>query len=494
MALEWAEAAARAFDPPPPPRWGDPGEMARYLDPKTVQTAALDIIDAALVEAFNTPDARLIIQMSPQEGKSQRASRRFPLWALTQNPDLRIAIASYEANVARRWGRAIRDDIAVSSSDLGLRVRQDLSAQHEWQLEGHAGGVFTAGVGGAMTGRPVDLMVIDDPVKGREQADSLTFRERAWDWWQETAATRLAPGAPVILVLTRWHEDDLAGRLLAAEDGHLWKVVSIPAQCEDEATDPLRRKLGEFMESARRRTREQWEAIKTRATQRTWAALYQQRPAPVEGAVWKSVWIDANRGKTGEFHGRVNRIVVSIDPAAKSKKTSDMTGIVVVGTDTDGVGWVLDDRTTKGTPNEWASAAWQAVLDWDAHEIVVEVNQGGEMVLDVLNTAWWAMHRQRPATRLKPRVTPVTATTSKRTRAEGLAARYETNQVRHAADGTDRLSKLEDQMLTWTGDGDSPDRIDALVHGLTALMLPDQAKGTHAVRPTQQRWAGMRGR
>ncbi len=88
----------------------------------------------------------------------------------------------------------------------------------------------------------------------------------------------------------------------------------------------------------------------------------------------------------------------------------------------------------------------------------------------------------------------MTATTSKRTRAEGLAARYETNQVRHAADGTDRLTKLEDQMLTWTGDGDSPDRIDALVHGLTALMLPDQAKGTHAVRPTQQRWAGMRGR
>lgn len=494
MTLEWAEAAARAFDPPPPPRWATPGDLAQYLDPKTVQTAALDLIDAALVEAFTTPDARLILAMSPQEGKSQRASRRFPLWALTQNPDLRIAIASYEANVARRWGRAIRDDIAVSASDLGLRVRQDLSAQHEWQLEGHAGGVFTAGVGGAMTGRPVDLMVIDDPVKGREQADSITFRERAWDWWQETAATRLAPGAPVILVLTRWHEDDLAGRLLAAEDGHLWKVVSIPAQCEDEATDPLRRKVGEFMDSARRRTREQWEAIKTRATQRTWAALYQQRPAPVEGAVWKAAWISDNRGKTGEFYGHVNRIVVSIDPAAKSKKTSDMTGIVVVGTDTDGVGWVLDDRTTKGTPGEWAAAAWQAVMDWDAHEVVVEVNQGGEMVLDVLNTAWWAMHLQKPATRLKPRVTPVTATTSKRTRAEGLAVRYETGQVRHAADGTDRLSKLEDQMLTWTGDGDSPDRIDALVHGLTALMLPDQAKGTAAVRPTAQRWSRMRGR
>lgn len=134
--------------------------------------------------------------------------------------------------------------------------------------------------------------------------------------------------------------------------------------------------------------------------------------------MWKAAWIEDNRGKTGEFYGRVNRIVVSIDPAAKSEKTSDMTtGIVVVGTDTDGVGWVLDDRTTKGTPGEWAADAWQAVMDWDAHEVVVEVNQGREIVLDVLNTAWWAMHRQRPTTRLKPRVTPVTATTSKGTRA-----------------------------------------------------------------------------
>lgn len=105
-SLALLEHAARAFDPPPIPRWSTPGDMARALEPKTRQTPALDLIDQALVEAYTTPDARLVIYMPPQEGKSQRASRRFPLWALTQNPDLRVAIVSYEAGVARRWGRA----------------------------------------------------------------------------------------------------------------------------------------------------------------------------------------------------------------------------------------------------------------------------------------------------------------------------------------------------------------------------------------------------
>src|SRR5690606_37679343 len=130
------------------PRWDTPGDLARYLDPRTRNTPAMDLIDEALVEAYRTPDSRLIISLPPQEGKSQRGSRRFPLWVLTQNPDTRVAITSYESGVARRWGRAIRDDITQNQSDLGLAVRDDLSAQHEWQVAGRDGGVYTAGVGG----------------------------------------------------------------------------------------------------------------------------------------------------------------------------------------------------------------------------------------------------------------------------------------------------------------------------------------------------------
>lgn len=479
---------ARALD------WETPGALAVALDSRTIQTPALDAIDAALVEAFNTPDARLIISMPPQEGKSQRAARRFPLWALTQNPDLRIAIASYESNVARRWGRAIRDDIAQHGEKFNFAVRSDVSAQNEWQLADHDGGVFTSGVGGAMTGRAVDLMIIDDPVKGREEADSPTMREKAWDWWTDTARTRLAPGAPVILIMTRWHEDDLAGRLLASEEGADWKVISISAQCEDEKTDPLRRLVGEFMRSARQRTQSQWEKIKLGLPARTWAALYQQHPTPAEGAVWKSQWIDVHRGATGEVMHDLQRIVVSVDPAATSKKTSDMTGINVAGMDSHRRGWVLDDRTLRGTPIEWGSTVWDAVLDWNATDLVVEDNQGGEMVLEVLNAAWRAVTERRPTARLMPRIQRVHARQSKRTRAEAIAALYETGHVKHAADGTDRLAKLEHQMLSWTGEGDSPDRVDALVHGLTLLFQPHHTVANPARPQGQGRWGALRGR
>jgi predicted phage terminase large subunit-like protein len=279
---------------PPSRRWATPGELARHLDPKTRQTPMLDLLDEELVRLFDVPDGRLVVSVAPQEGKSQRTSRRFPLWALTQKPDTRIAIASYEHGVARRWGRAIRDDILVNGAELGLSVRDDLSAQHEWQLVGHEGGVYAAGIGGALTGRPVDLMIIDDPIKDRAQADSPTYRERAWDWWTDVAATRLAPGAPAVLILTRWHEDDLAGRLLAAEDGHLWRVVNIPAQADHDPnkgeTDPLGREPGEYLQSARGRTREQWEAIKVRSGSRTWASLYQGRPAPAAGDIFLREW------------------------------------------------------------------------------------------------------------------------------------------------------------------------------------------------------------
>lgn len=274
--------------------WATPGELAHLLDPRTVQTPALDLIDQALVELAETPDGRLIIVMPPQEGKSQRVTRRFPTAVLKKNPDTRIAIASYEASVARRWGRAIRDDINANSDVLQMQIRRDLSGQSEWQLTGYDGGVFTVGIGGGITGRPVDLLIIDDPIKGRAQADSEVYRQAVWDWWLDSGATRLAPGAPVALILTRWHDDDLAGRLLAAEDGHLWKVLRIPAQADHDPeqgeTDPLGREVGEWLESARGRTVEQWEAIKTRSGSRTFSALYQGRPSSAAGTIFQREW------------------------------------------------------------------------------------------------------------------------------------------------------------------------------------------------------------
>lgn len=275
------EYAARAFEPPAR-RWSTPGDLAAHINPATVRTPALDLIDTELVRLLDQPDGRLIITMPPQEGKSTRAAADFPVWALTQDPDLRIVTASYAQSLANRNGRAIRRRI-TEHPDLGLRIAADNGAVGDWTLDSHDGGVLSVGIGSGLTGRPADLMVIDDPISNREQADSKVYRDRAWDWWTDVASTRLAPGAPVVLILTRWHHDDLAGRLLAAEDGHLWRVVNIPAQCVDPDTDPLDRELEEFMQSARGRTTAQWAAVKVRVGSRTWASLYQGNPTPDQG-------------------------------------------------------------------------------------------------------------------------------------------------------------------------------------------------------------------
>lgn len=324
------EHAARAFElrAPDPVReqvdadsWRTPGTLAKRLNPATVQTPALDLVDAALQQLVDTPDGRLIIEMPPQEGKSTRVAKDFVLWVLKHRPWTRCVGGSYGQGLANRNGRAIRN-IIRSNPDLGLQLAADNGSASEWQLAGHEGGLVSVGIGAGLTGRPADLMVIDDPIKDRKEADSETYRQAVWDWWTDVASTRLAPGAPVVLILTRWHEDDLAGRLLAAEDGHLWKVLRIPAVADHDPekgeTDPLGRDPGEYLESARGRTPEQWQAIKTRVGSRTWNALYQGRPTSAEGTIFlrekwqfydQPLWVERPDG---------TRIITHFDDALQS--------------------------------------------------------------------------------------------------------------------------------------------------------------------------------
>ena len=278
QALE--EQVAEAARPPQ-----SLGEFTSSVDPANVQTPALELLDEKLAAVARGEIKRLIISLPPQEGKSQRVSRRFPAWMLKRNPELRIAITSYELGVARRWGRQIRNDIA-EHPEIGLKVRSDTAAAHEWQLEGHEGGVYSVGIGGPLTGRPVDLLIIDDPVKDAAQAASETSRAANWDWWTHVARTRFATDTAVVVIMTRWHEDDLAGKLIA---GGGWEVVNIPAQAESEE-DPLGREPGEYLESTRGRTAEEWEEIKRDVGPRVWGALYQGNPSPADGDMLKRGW------------------------------------------------------------------------------------------------------------------------------------------------------------------------------------------------------------
>ncbi|WP_220138500.1 terminase large subunit domain-containing protein, partial [Nocardioides massiliensis] len=225
------EQAARAFELRAPnpvleqadvDSWRTPGTLAARLTRSTVQTPALALVDDELQRLMDTPDGRLIITMPPQEGKSTRVAKDFPTWVLKHRPWTRIVGASYGQGLANRNGRAIRNLIA-SNPELGMSIAADNGSASEWQLAGQDGGLVSVGIGAGLTGRPADLMIIDDPIKDRKEADSEVYRQSVWDWWTDVASTRLAPGAQVVLILTRWHDDDLAGRLLAAEDGHLWR-------------------------------------------------------------------------------------------------------------------------------------------------------------------------------------------------------------------------------------------------------------------------------
>lgn len=467
---DWAEYAARAFEAPRR-RWAAPGVMAQALDTKTVQTPALDLIDEELVRLLDTPDGRLIISMPPQEGKSQRTSRRFPLWALTQNPDLRIAIASYELGVARRWGRAIRDDITTHGTDLGLSIRPDLSAQHEWQLDGHEGGVYSAGVGGALTGRPVDLAIIDDPIKDRLQADSKLYRDRVWDWWTDVMATRLAPGAPVVLILTRWHHDDLAGRLLAAEDGHLWRVVNIPAQAEDD-DDPLDRELGEFMESARGRTEQQWAAIKVRSGTRTWGALYQGNPTPDTGNLFpvdgwarydRPLWIKRDDGARiiPGINPEVEELVQSWDFTFKDTKSADyVVGQVWLRRGPDA--YLLDMVRRRASFTESCQMMLDLTTRWpQAIAKLVEDKANGPAIMNALRTQVGGL-------------IPVEPEGSKYARAVAVSPLVESKNV-HLPDptlveGTAWVTDLTEEARDFP-QGTHDDTVDALSQAVHRLLL-----------------------
>lgn len=285
-----------------------PGALASFIDPRTVQTPALDILDEALKDAANGVAPRLIFTMPPQEGKTTRVSRTFPLWLLRRNPDLRIGIVSYAQDLAVASAAMVKLDIEMHP-ELGMALRKDSRRKDEWKVEGHDGGIIARGIGGGLTGRPVDVMIIDDPFKDRVEAASQTFRDRAWSWWTQVGSARLGgTNTIVIIIMTRWHEDDLVGRLLAQDEADgitSWRRINIPAQADHNPDsgknckcagktclgfDILGRKPGEYMISARGRDRAGWELRKRDAGSFSWAALFQGHPSPGEGGIFKRAW------------------------------------------------------------------------------------------------------------------------------------------------------------------------------------------------------------
>jgi predicted phage terminase large subunit-like protein len=222
---------------------------------------------------------KLMIFMPPRHGKSEMTTIRFPVWWLERDPSQKVIIAAYNATLASKFSRNVR-----KIARQRISISQDKRGADEWETDA-GGGCRACGVGSGITGMGGDLIIIDDPVKSRAEANSLAYRNRCYEWYRDDLFTRRESDSPMILIQTRWHEDDLAGRILAHEDD--WVVVNLPALAEEG--DALGREPGQAL-CPDRFTQEQLLQIK-HVMGRTFSALYQQRPVEQEGGFFKRSWM-----------------------------------------------------------------------------------------------------------------------------------------------------------------------------------------------------------
>ncbi len=224
---------------------------------------------------------RLMLLLPPGSAKSTYASVLFPAWWFTQHPKSSIIAASHTADLAHHFGRQVRDVVAAQGERLGYSLAPHSRAAGRWRTSA-GGDYFAAGIRGPVTGRRADLAILDDPIKSHAEADSAHYRDLVWNWYRADLITRLKPGGRIVLIMTRWHEDDLGGRLLAHQQGQ-WRVLRLPALAEPD--DPLGRPDGAPLWP-------EWESAdalqRKRLTvgHRVWSAMYQQTPRPAHGTLF----------------------------------------------------------------------------------------------------------------------------------------------------------------------------------------------------------------
>jgi predicted phage terminase large subunit-like protein len=365
-----------------------PGHFMQYASPYPYKLAPhLQLLNQALLRAATLPDQRIIVSMPPRHGKSELTSIGFPAWYMGQKPGAQIILGAYEADFAAGFGGKARDMFEEYGPDVyGWTVDPDNNAKTKWQTipsykgantrRVHKATMQTAGLGGSITGKGADVLLIDDPVKNAEAVETKQAREKMWDWWRSTAYTRLMPGGSAVVVQTRWHQDDLAGRLIQQSlDGEEhWEVMNLPAIC-DSANDLLGRPEGEPLWP------EQWPLSallqkKMSVGPYWWAAMYQGRPVPLEGGILKHEYM---KHRYREAPAMV-RVVQSIDSAFKTGVANDYSVIATWGTD--GINfYLLDLWRAKVEFPELKQAIRDQYYKWNPSGVYVEDAASGQSII-----------------------------------------------------------------------------------------------------------------
>lgn len=414
-------------------------------------------LDSFLAAVIAKQSPRLMLELPPRHGKSELATRRFPASVFGRFPDMSILNASYSGDLSSRMNIDVQRIMdSEKYADLfpgvvaGGKGRQRNSELFE--IAGHSGSYRSAGVGGGITGMGGDILIVDDPIKDRAEADSQTIRDKVYDWYTSTFYTRLAPGGGILLIQTRWHMDDLAGRLLEKTrtgEGDNWRRISFPAIAEE---DELHRKRGEALHPERYPL-EQLLQIKTAIGTRDWEALYQQHPVPDGGAIFRSDWFKHYHVLPEKFQ----QIALSWDMAFKDSDTSDY----VVGQAWGRIGadyYLIDQVRGRWSFTETLArfVAFAEKFPPNASKYV-EDKANGTAVIDTLK-------------KHVSGIIPVTPTESKTARAYAVTPLFEAGNVYFPAPelGHRWESDYEAELLQFPS-GAHDDQVDATTQALNEL-------------------------
>lgn len=473
------------------PHW-----LAERLDPTWRTRAHHRLIGREIANAVKT-GGKLIVTCPPQVGKSTICAEWAPQWILSKRPDRTVIVASYGFRLAVRSVRRVRNRIKTFGERFGVELAQGTTSADEWYTT-KGGGAKAVGIDGGVTGFPCNgAMIIDDYCKSRADADSPVMRENAWEWYSSGLISRMAPGTPQIVLATRWHPDDLIGRLLKeygrVDEGGSWRLVHLPAIAELDltgGTDPLGRQDGDPLTHPNEmlNTREDLLAFwrqKHADTPlvRDWRALYMGDPAERTGALVSWEIIQAAQVLPSQVPQKI-RIVVAVDPSGGG---ADEVGIIVAILGDDERVYLIADASAVMPVTEWPRAACDLAEQHGADRIVLETNFGGRLVEQAIRAAWMSKERSE----LMPAISEVRALRGKVLRAEPIAQELAMGRIKIVA-GLDKLCR---QWATYrAGDRDSPGRLDASVYACVALLrTPMEGLASETTRTRRRDAVASRG-
>lgn len=439
-------------------------EYLSYCHGKSWKKTALSSFLAKKLQTFLESDTGhaydiLLIETPPQHGKSTTVTETLPSWYLGRNPDKRVIVAGYSEDFAERFSRRNREKLQRFGPDLFGVSLGKVNRAAEFELQGSSGRLIARGLLSGITGNPAELLIVDDPIKSRQEADSPTIRDRIWEEWQNSLKSRFAAGAKVIVIMTPWHEDDLAGRILQQEI-HV-QLLRLPV--EAEADDPMGRPVGAPLcpELGKNETWlqdfKQAYISDARGGARAWAALYQCSPRPENGdLVRRSWWQRYDPRKKPPFGTQV----ISVDAAFKGGEQNDFVAITVWGKA--GNDYYLLDCINRHLdfPGTLRAIRALAALYPEARAVLIEDKANGPAVIQTLQKELFCI--------------PVTPKGGKVARVHAVSAAIESGHV-YVPQGAAWAEEFLDQWTAFPA-GKHDDMVDSASQALSWLLRASGAE------------------